>query len=96
MSDEGVEAVTGLLVLAPNPCTTTPCLPGMALAIQSEGRLIFLTSSGVFRTTTTAWAEADIEPGSVVSVRGVAQARSDVAGRPYLAIEVSWLALAEV
>ena len=96
MSDGVVEAVTGSLILAPNPCTTEPCLPGMTLAIQSDGRRLFLSSSGAFRTTTTAWAEAEIEPGAVVTVRGVVREGRDVAGRPYLAIEVSSLAPAEV
>ena len=95
VSDGVVVAITGSLILAPNPCTTEPCLPGMALAIHSDGRLLFLTSSGAFRTTTTAWAEAEIEPGAVVTVRGVVRERRDVAGRPYLTIEVSSLALAE-
>jgi hypothetical protein len=59
-------------------------------------RRLFLTSSGAFRITTTAWAEAEIEPGAVVTVRGVVRERHDMAGRPYLAIEVSSLAPAEV
>lgn len=93
--DEAAETVTGSLILAPNPCTTEPCLPGLAYAIEADGRHLFVTTDGALRMQGHRWAEADLEPGSRVAAHGIVRARQDIAGRPYLAIEVSSLSPAE-
>jgi hypothetical protein len=95
VADEAAEQVTGLLILAPNPCTTEPCLPGLAYAIDADGRHLFVTTDGALRMQGHRWAEADLEPGSRVAAHGIVRERRDMAGRPYLEIEVSSLSPAE-
>jgi hypothetical protein len=93
--NEDAETVTGSLILAPNPCTTEPCLPGLAYAIDADGRRVFVTTDGALRMHGHHWVEAELEPGSRVAGRGIVKERRDISGRPYLAIEVSSLAPAE-
>jgi len=95
VADEAAETVIGSLILTPNPCTTEPCLPGLAYAIDADGRRLFVTTDGALRMQGHHWAEAEPEPGSRVAAHGIVRARRDIAGRPYLAIEVSSLSPAE-
>ena len=95
MPDQAAETVTGSLTLAPNPCTTEPCLPGLAYAIDADGRLMFMTTDEALRMHGGEWLDVRLGPGSQVTVRGIVRERRDIVGRPYLAIEVTSVAPAE-
>jgi hypothetical protein len=46
---EEASKTTGKLELVPNPCTTRPCLPGLAFAVIVDDRVpYFLTRDGRF------------------------------------------------
>ena len=83
MTDEA----TGKLELLPNPCTTKPCLPGLALAVVSEDRVArFLTRNGRFYMQPTADLPS---PGERVVVVGTLREQKDVDGKSFQTIEVS-------
>jgi len=38
--------ITGQYLLIENPCTTVPCLPGMAYAVLANGKYYYITIDG--------------------------------------------------
>lgn len=87
----GPPAVTaeGPLVLAPNPCVTRPCLPGMALAISVGGELCFITRQGALQFDTSALGSPGLTVGHVVVANGTMSEISDVHGEVFPAIEIT-------
>lgn len=79
----------GPLVLAPNPCTTEPCLPGMALAIDVGGELCFVTHQGSWQADTGALGHPGLTVGQVVVANGTMKEITDVRGKVFRAIEVN-------
>jgi hypothetical protein len=91
MTDDVLTTITGKYMFLPNPCTTEPCLPGMAYALESSGQCFFLTMAG-------QWSDKVIERegwvpkmGDTVTVAGRVMQRRDVRGEPFLTIEVESL-----
>ena len=89
-------AHTGRLVLVPTPCTTDPCLPGLAVALEQAGTTLLLGRQGRWLTeaeTPPGWSPA-LGPrlgdalGQVVTVTGAVHDRSDRLGAPYRLLEV--------
>lgn len=83
--------ITGTYVFLPNPCTTEPCLPGMAYAVRSATQCAFLTTQG-------RWSDPETERqgwmprvGDTVTVVGRVAQRTDVRGQPFLTIEAESL-----
>ena len=94
MNDHNVPepaAVTarGPLVLAPNPCTTRPCLPGMALAIDAGGELCFITRQGSMQPDTSTLGSPGLTIGQIVIATGTASDITDVRGEVFRAIEIT-------
>jgi hypothetical protein len=79
--------VRGRIGLLPNPCTTQPCLPGLALAIEGPAGRHFLTRGRAWVTDPGALAP-DLAPGDEVVVTGVEARRTDVHGQPFRTLDV--------
>ncbi len=79
-----VSEITGKLELLPNPCTTKPCLPGLAFAVVADGVPYFLSSNGGF-----VMHNADLPPaGETVVAVGVVLEAMDVNGNPFKTIKL--------
>ena len=82
------QTITGPFAFVPNPCTTAPCLPGMACAVEAGGRCYFLTVDGQWSDRAPVVNEWTPAIGQVISVVGRVTLRTDIRGDPFLAIEV--------
>lgn len=81
-------SIAGRYAFVPNPCTTRPCLPGMAWAVQAQDAPYFLTVQGRWFAQERSWNGYTPAAGDAVTVTGSVEQRLDVDGRPYLCIEV--------
>ena len=90
---EEATTITGKLELVPNPCTTRPCLPGLAHAVVVDDRVpYFLTSDGRFRMQNAV----DLPPpGERVVAVGQVRDQKDVNDNAFKTLEFSSLARAE-
>ena len=79
---------TGKLELVPNPCTTKPCLPGLAFAVVANGVPYFLTRNGRFYMQN----ETDLpSPGGIFVVAGKVRDQKDVNGNAFKTVELTSL-----
>jgi hypothetical protein len=86
MTDQAKE-MTGKLELLPNPCTTKPCLPGLAFAVVGDDRVpYFLTRNGRFCMQNVQDLPS---PGERVVVVGDRQEQKDVNGNSFKTIEIT-------
>jgi hypothetical protein len=84
--------ITGEYVLAPNPCTTFPCLPGMVYAVLSDEKYYYITLN-----QSLLWAEGEQiswkgytpKAGDRVTVIGEIEEKRDIKGKNFLQIEVT-------
>ena len=88
---EAKTAITGRYTLVPNPCTTEPCLPGMAYAVEAAGQCYFLTIAGRWSDQARSWKDWTPVPGDTVTVIGQVTRRSDIYGNPFLTVEADSL-----
>lgn len=79
----------GTLELVPNPCTTRPCIPGLALAVVVDGVPYFLTENEALCMHDRDWGRELPAPGKPVAVTGELQTRLDVNDCRFLTIEVA-------
>ncbi len=89
MSGSGEQTIEGTLTLLPNPCTTKPCLPGLAFAVMADdGAPYFLAKNDGFYMH----GVPDMpEPGDKVVATGSVQEKRDVTGKAFKAIELTAL-----
>jgi hypothetical protein len=88
-----VGEATGKLEFLPNPCTTKPCLPGLALAVVSaDGVTYFLTRDGKFQMQPAAGMPS---PGEKVLAIGDVHEQVDVNARPFKTIDFTSLTRTE-
>lgn len=80
--------LTGRVAFVPNPCTTTPCLPGMAFALQTDTTLYYLTSDGNIYSDSLAWGDFAPQVGERVLITGRVTQRLDIKNECYLTVEV--------
>ena len=86
--------ITGEYVLAPNPCTTFPCLPGMVYTVLSDGKHYYITVNQSF-----LWAEGEKiswngytpKAGDRVKVVGEIEEKQDINGKHFYQIVVKKL-----
>jgi hypothetical protein len=88
MATQRAQTLTGVLTLVPNPCTTRPCLPGMALAIVVGPTPYFLTRNGTLCRDVHAWGRHAPTPGTEVTVSGEVETRTDVNDCVFRTIEL--------
>lgn len=90
-NEQQATTLTGRYVFLPNPCTTSPCLPGMALALESAGRYYFLTAAGRWLDKPAEhWGWAP-QYGDRIAVTGRTGEQSDIHGKAFATIEVESL-----
>lgn len=81
--------VTGRYVFVPSPCTTRPCLPGMAYAVSTEGgELLFVTVAGQWSDQARHFGACRPQLGDELTLTGRVGHRVDALGRPFSVIEV--------
>ncbi|MCX7097259.1 MAG: hypothetical protein NTV43_05060 [Methylococcales bacterium] len=92
MPDQPQTTITGKLALLPNPCTSEPCLPGMAYALDAGNKVYFLTRG-------ERWSDRPIvAEGSVLAldarltVAGHIAQRWDIRGESFLTLEIASMA----
>lgn len=85
------ERIEGRYEFVANPCTTRPCLPGMALAVRGGERDYFLTVDGRLMAEARSWQGYAPEPGDRVAVTGEVRSHRDVFDKPYQTLEVTTL-----
>lgn len=86
--------LTGEYVLAPNPCTTFPCLPGVVYSVLSDGKYYYITVN-----QSLLWAEGEQiswkgyrpKAGDRVKVVGEIEEKRDINGKHFYQIEVKKL-----
>lgn len=83
-----MDRVEGALVLTPNPCTTQPCLPGMALAVDTGDGPCFLTRKGTWLMDPSTLGPAAVAIGDMVRVTGSVNQAVDVRGEAFRMVEV--------
>lgn len=82
------DRVEGALVLVPNPCTTQPCLPGMALAVDTGDGPCFLTRQGTWLMDPGALGPPPVAIGDLVRVTGSVNQAVDVRGEAFRTVEL--------
>jgi len=83
--------LTGMYCLAGNPCTTKPCLPGIAPALFAEEKYYSLTLNDSWLPENRSWHGYIPQPNDPITVTGSLQKREDIFGYPYQTIEVATL-----
>jgi hypothetical protein len=82
--------VTGRCVFVPNPCTTQPCLPGMAYALLGDdGELLFITRGGHWSDQPPRVGGLTLQVGDRLALTGGVSEHQDAFGRPYRLIEAA-------
>lgn len=83
--------IAGRLVHVGNPCTTSPCLPGIVLAVSAETGLYYLTVGGTWLwdgNEDFSWNGYAPRDGDHVIVIGYARMKCDLQGDIFWEIEV--------
>jgi hypothetical protein len=91
MAIEKQQTLVGTLTLVPNPCTTRPCLPGMAFAVVVGHTPYFLTKDGRLCMSNYAWAPTAPALGDQVTATGVVAENLDVNDCQFRVIEFTSL-----
>jgi hypothetical protein len=92
MTGQTAKTINGTLTLLPNPCTTQPCLPGMAFAVLGDDSVqYFLTRDGGFYMLGSGESNNLPEPGEPVVASGDVQEQHDIAGKAFKTIELTSL-----
>jgi hypothetical protein len=88
MTEEATKT-TGKLELVPNPCTTRPCLPGLAFAVVVDDRVpYFLTRDGRLQMQNAVDLPS---PGERVVAVGCVRDQKDVNGNAFKILEFTSL-----
>jgi hypothetical protein len=86
--EEGEATITGEYLPVGNPCTTTPCLPGIVYAVFADGKYYYLTVEGYWIWENRPWDGYMPTEGDHVKVTGYVSKRLDVNGNRFYEIEV--------
>lgn len=90
---EQATTITGKLELVPNPCTTKPCLPGLAHAVIVDDRVpYFLTRDGRLQMQNAVDLPS---PGERVVAVGHVRDQKDVNNNAFKTLEFASLTRAE-
>ncbi len=84
--------IRGILTFQPLPCTTQPCLPGMAVAVTSDdGTDYLLVQKDNFYMPESDLAAALPAIGSTITARGMIVTKKDSNDTNYTTIELDEL-----
>ncbi len=85
---ENLDVMIGWYLLIGNPCTTIPCLPGVAYAVFAHDEYYYVTIDGHWISENRSWYGYTPEAGDLVSVTGSLSEKRDAFGKPFHTIEV--------
>ena len=71
-----------------NPCTTEPCLPGMAYTVFTDNKCYYLTINDSWFSENRSWDGYLPELNDLVMVTGHLKEKKDVFGKSFYTIEV--------
>ena len=84
-----LRTVSGPCVLVANPCTTVPCLPGMAWAVRTDGgELLFITVAGRWSDQAPVVGGGPLQAGDAITLTGRVGRLVDALGQPFSVIEL--------
>jgi hypothetical protein len=95
LTHDNPSSITGRYVYIGNPCTTDPCLPGMAYALQVKDKYYYITIDNHWFSEKRSWDEYTPEVNDFVTATGHIKERKDVFNKPFFTIEVISLHLAK-
>lgn len=82
------QKIIGQYIFVPNPCTTQPCLPGMAYAIWADDLLYFVKVNDSFLERTHTWDDFTPAVGELLEATGYVRQEQDIAGQPFFTLEI--------
>ncbi len=82
------DTITGRYLLIENPCTTVPCLPGVAYAVSVNGKYYYFTINGHCFSNNQSWNGYTPDVDDFVTVIGLLGERKDIFGKSFNIIEV--------
>lgn len=80
--------IVGQYIFVPNPCTTQPCLPGMAYAIWADDILYFVKANDSFLEKTHTWDDFTPAVGDLLEATGYVHQEQDIAGQLFFTLEI--------
>jgi hypothetical protein len=86
--NEDQQSITGQYAFIGNPCTMTPCLPGMVYAVITDGNNYYLTVNGYWVMENNSWEGYTPQPGDAVRVSGVVSEKLDIYQKRFFNLEV--------
>lgn len=88
ISCNNLNTVTGRYSYIANPCTTDPCLPGLAYAVSANDTYYYLTIDGILLFENRSWGRYTPMPDDLVMVTGYLKEERDIFDRPFHIIEI--------
>lgn len=93
IDNANASTVTGRYSYIGNPCTTEPCLPGMAYAVLANDKYYYITVDDRWFSDNRSWDGYTPEPGDLVTITGYLQQKSDIFGKVFYTLEAVSLQL---
>jgi hypothetical protein len=83
-----IRTITGTYGYMGNPCTTEPCLPGMAYIISTIDKYYFITVDGFWLSENRNWDDYTPNLEDLITITGyVYENKKDAFGKLYNTIE---------
>lgn len=79
--------LSGRYAVVPEPCTTQPCLPGVAYAVESGGEVLIVTVGRQWSSLPHSWDGYEPRLGDRVTVTGEVTEMIDAKGQRHRLIE---------
>jgi hypothetical protein len=86
-NNKNFDTITGRYLLIDNPCTTVPCLPGLAYAILANEKYYYITIDGHWFSQNISWNGYTPELEDIVTVTGFLEEKKDAFGKLFHTIE---------
>ncbi|MCP4537482.1 MAG: DUF11 domain-containing protein [Chloroflexi bacterium] len=87
-NESGPNTIVGEYLFVGNPCTTTPCLPGMVYAVLVNDTTYYPTIEGAWLWDNHSWNGYTPKIGDFVTVTGHVDEMMDVSGNLFYNIQV--------
>ncbi len=87
IGNKEIESITGYYRIIENPCTTVPCLPGLAYAVIANNVRYYLTVNDHLQTMPRSWGDYTPSINDLVTVKGYKREKKDISGNTFHTIE---------
>ena len=85
---ERITTITGIYSYIGNPCTTSPCLPGMVYVVCKDHQFYYLTVNRIWLWENQSWEGYLPKEGDLVTVIGYLSTKQDIKGMSFYEMEV--------